>query len=139
MKKLSLIFIIFALFLKQVEGQELNQTVRGTITDADSKMPLIGSTVSVAGTTPVIGTTTDVNGNFRLENIPIGRITLQFSYLGYEGKTIPNITVNSAKEVVLEITMRESAVVVDEVVVKANKNKGNNNQSSPTKTKPQHN
>ncbi len=38
--------------------------------------------------------------------------------------TIPNIEVNSGKEVVLDLSMQESALKMDEVVVKANQNKG---------------
>jgi hypothetical protein len=105
-------------------SQKLSQTIRGTLLDADSKMPLIGAIVIIPGTNPLIGTTTDVNGKYRLENIPIGRISLKLSYLGYEAKTISDIIVNSGKEVVLDFVMQESVVKINEIVVKANKNKG---------------
>ncbi len=105
-------------------SQNLTQTVRGNITDTDSKLTLILATVFLPGSDPLIGTITDLDGDFKFENIPIGRITIQFSYLGYEGKTIPNIDVNSGKEVVLKLNMQESAVKMDEVVITANKNKG---------------
>ena len=59
-----------------------------------------------------------------MKNIPIGRIALKISYLGYETKTIPDIEVNSGKEVVLDLSMQESVLKMDEVVVKAYKNKG---------------
>ncbi len=84
MKKLFLTTLVIALFAMQAFSQNLTQTVRGTIIDIDSKLPLIGATLVIPGTNPIIGTTTDVNGIFRLENIPIGRITLQLSYIGYE-------------------------------------------------------
>ncbi len=106
------------------EPKKLTQTVRGTIIDADSKLPLIGSTVAIEGTSPIIATATDVNGAFKFENIPIGRIALQISYMGYEAKTIPDIVINSGKESVLDITLQESVVKLDEVVVKSNKNNG---------------
>jgi len=102
----------------------LTQTVRGTIIDTDSKSTLIGATVIIANTNPIIGTITDVDGNFRLEDIPVGRITLQLSYIGYENITIPNIVVNSGKEVILHLNMQESAVKLNEVVIKASNKKG---------------
>ncbi len=121
MKKIISTTLIIAVFTTLAFSQNLTQTVRGTILDVDSKLPLIGATVMILGSDPLIGTATDVNGKFKLENIPIGRISLQISYLGYETKTIQDIVVNSGKEVVLDITMQESVVKLDEVVVKATK------------------
>ena len=102
----------------------LTQSIRGTIIDADNKLPLIGATVHIPDTDPLIGTVTDLNGNFRLEKIPIGRISLQISYLGYEPKIISNIEVNSGKEVVLNINLQESVLTLKELVIKPDKVKG---------------
>ncbi len=124
MKKITLTSLIIAMFTTFAFSQKLTQTVRGTILDADSKLPLIGATVKIPGTNPLMGATTNVDGKFRMENIPIGRITLELSYMGYEAKTISDIVVNSGKEVVLDFAMQESLVKMNEVVVKANKNKG---------------
>jgi len=117
MKKLTLTLVITAMLTTIAFSQKLTQTVRGTITDNDSKLPLIAATVIISGSNPIIGTTTDVNGNFRMGNIPIGRITLQISYMGYESKIISNIEVNSGKEVFLSINLQESVLKLDEIVV----------------------
>ncbi len=124
MKKLLLTTLTIALGTMMILGQNLTQTVRGTIIDNDSKLPLIFATVVIAGSDPVIGTTTDADGKFRLEGISIGRITLQLSYVGYEPQTLTNIEVNSGKEVVLDLTMNESILKMEEVVVKPNYKKG---------------
>ena len=124
MKKIFLASLIIAMFTTLVFSQKLSQTVRGTVLDTDSKLPLIGATVKILGTNPLIGTAADVNGKFRLENIPIGRITIQLSYLGYEAKTIPNIEVNSGKEVVLNVNLQESDVKLNEVIIKPDRQKG---------------
>jgi hypothetical protein len=124
MKKLISTTVMIALFTTLAFSQNLKQTVRGTIVDTDSKLPLIGATILIPGTDPLVGTSTDINGVFRLENIPLGRIAVKISYLGYETKTISDIVVNSGKEVVLDLTMQESAVKMNEVVIKAHKNKG---------------
>ena len=116
------LFLVFSPIL--VQAQTLSQTVRGTLIDSDSQLPLIGATLIIAGSSPLMGTTTDQNGQFRLSNVPTGRITLQVSYLGYEPKAIPGIIVNSAKEVVLNLTLQESAVKLAGVVVTNNLVKG---------------
>lgn len=121
MKKIILATLIIAMFTTIAFSQKLTQTVRGTITDNDSKLPLIGASVIISDTDPIVGTTTDVNGEFRLQNVPIGRKSLQLSYLGYDAITIPNIEVNSGKEVVLNQSMQESAIKLDEIVVSGRK------------------
>ena len=124
MRKISSILVVLIGFISVSFAQQLTQTIRGTITDVDSKLPLIGAEVILLGTDPFIGTATDENGAFRLENIPIGRVSLQLNYLGYENNTIANIVVNSGKEVVLELNMQEAAINMEEVVVTVDKNKG---------------
>ncbi len=108
MKTLILALFNLFLFIAYTWSQNLSQTVRGSLIDTDSKLSLIGATILVPGSAPLIGTITDANGNFRLDNIPIGRITLQISYLGYESKIIPNIVVDLGKEVVLNLSMQGS-------------------------------
>ena len=124
MKKFISTTLMIAVFTTFAFSQNLTQIVRGTIVDVDSKLPLIGATIVILGTAPLVGTSTDINGIFRFENIPIGRIKLQLSYMGYEAKTISDIVVNSGKEIVLDFTMQESVTKMDEVVVKAYKKKG---------------
>ena len=124
MKKIIFTSLIIALFSAMAFSQQLTQTVRGTIVDLDSQLPLIGVTVSVVGVSPFNGASTNVNGEFKLENVLIGRITLRLSYVGYENKIIPDIEVNSGKEKVLNLAMQESVIQLNEVVIKAYKNKG---------------
>ncbi len=123
MKKLLFTTLLLAMFSAMAYGQNLKQTVRGTVLDADSKVPLIGVVV-LLNADPKIGVTTDMNGEFRLENILVARISLRLSYIGYEGKTIPDIEVNTGKESVLNLTLQESVSTLNEVVIKAIKNKG---------------
>lgn len=96
---------------------ELTQTVKGIVLDKESQSPLIGVNVFLLDS--ATGTTTDVDGSYRIEKVALGRQTIQFSYIGYETVTIPNILVNSAKEYVLEIEMVEDLNELSEVVVTA--------------------
>jgi hypothetical protein len=124
MKKYISTTLIFAVFTTLAFSQKLTQTVRGTIIDIDSKLPLAGATVIITGVNPPMGTATDANGNFRLEKVSIGRIALQLSYIGYQSKTVSDIVVNSGKEVVLDLSMQETVIKIDEAIVKAYRNKG---------------
>ena len=124
MKKIINTTLLIIIFATVAFSQQLTQTVRGTIIDMDSQLPLIGATVRIIGVNSFKGAATDVNGEFRLEKIAVGRITLQLSYVGYETKTIPDIEVNTGKEKVLNLTMQESVQKLNEVVINAYKNKG---------------
>src|SRR5689334_4450474 len=105
-------------------SQPIQQTVRGTIVDKDSQMPLIGAAVYVVGSNPAIGAVTDIDGNFRLLNVPVGRVTLKVTFMGYEEQTIPNLLVSSAKEEIVNVTMVESLHTLQEITVTATEQKG---------------
>lgn len=100
-------------------SQSLTQTIKGQITDEQSGAPIIGATVVVIGTDPPMGGITDIDGLYKIENVPIGRQSLGISYLGYESVTIPNVLVGAGKEVVMNAKLIESLQQLDEVVVTA--------------------
>ncbi|MEM6964938.1 MAG: carboxypeptidase-like regulatory domain-containing protein [Bacteroidota bacterium] len=122
MKKITFTFILFIAFIS-LRAQNGIQAVKGIIIDQQSEMPLIGATIQLVSATETIGTTSDIDGNFRLEGVPIGRQAFQISYLGYETVTIPNINVTAGKEVILDVQLQESLVKLNEVVVVASANK----------------
>ncbi len=98
------------------------QTVRGTAVDSESQFPLIGVTVVLIDQQGnQKGTTTDFEGVFRIENVPVGRASLTFTYLGYDPYEIPDLIVNSGKENILDIKMGEAFEQIEEVVVVASK------------------
>lgn len=96
---------------------QYNQSIKGTITDKESKIPLIGVSVVVTDVEPRLGTVTDEDGNFIIKNVPVGQHSMQVSYMGYNSLMLRGILVTSAKEVVLKMEMEESATKLDEVVI----------------------
>lgn len=101
-------------------AQDLTQTIRGTVVDQESKFPLIGVNVVIKtedGKT--IGAVTDIDGNFRIDKVPLGRQTVTFTYIGYRDALLDNIIVSSAKEVILNVSMEESALDLGTVDVVA--------------------
>lgn len=115
-------FLNIALFLVLplvAHSQDITQTLRGTIYDQSTHEPLIGATIVVQNSQPVIGTTTDEAGNFSITNLPLGRVSLEISYIGYESRVIPELMITSAKEVVLSIALKEAATELEGVEVVA--------------------
>jgi hypothetical protein len=101
-------------------AQVITQTLRGKIVEAEAQFPLPGaSVVLTSDTTTLRGSVTDVDGNFKIEKVPVGRHSLKITFTGYEDIVLANIVVSSAKETVLNLSMRESATALDEIVIKA--------------------
>jgi len=124
--KLTAKFIITAmlsLIAFATNAQTLTQTVKGTVIDKDSDMTLIGANVVITSTPEQLGTSTDVDGNFRIENVPVGRHSIQITYLGYEPANMNSVMVTSGKELVLNIALQESVLELKEAVVIAKHDK----------------
>ena len=108
---------LWVLTIGIVKAQHI-QVIKGQVTDKESRIPLVGVTVAVIDMEPTKGTVTDENGNYELRDIPVGKHTVQLSYIGYNNINVPGVLVTSAKEVVLNFDMEESATKMDEVVIK---------------------
>jgi len=85
------------------------QTVKGKVTEATGGTALPGVGVIIKGTT--IGTATDFDGNFTLENVKVGDV-LVFSYIGF---TTQSVTVDNNPTI--NVALSESAETLDELVI----------------------
>lgn len=112
-----LIFVVLACLFFPIHAQELTQSVRGHVIDADSKFPLTGASVVLFNKIDSIGTTTDIDGSYVLKEVSIGRREVHISYLGYKERIVQNVIVNTAKEVILDVALEESAMDLDAIVV----------------------
>lgn len=110
--------------IAMAQPQGNTQTIRGTILDTDTRQPKIGATVVVVGSDPILGTTTDFDGRFIINNVPTGRVDLQVRMMGFEEQRMANLLLTSAKELVLEVRMQESVAQLKEFEVKAPERKG---------------
>lgn len=97
--------------MKDTELPSTNQNrkrLTGQVVGQDGE-PLIGVNVVVKGTT--IGSMTDMDGNYILENVP-SNATVEFSYIGYLQQSI-----NIGNKSNLNVTLAEDTQKLDEVVV----------------------
>jgi len=126
MKQLSfsILLIISIVFSVNALAQENRpvQTIRGVVIDNASGSPLSFVTVSLLDL-PAVGTTTDAEGKFTITHVPVGRHDLQATFVGYEPAVFREIMLTSAKEVHLEIQLKENVQQLDEVVVRPRINK----------------
>lgn len=92
-------------------------TVKGTITDRQTKEPLTGATVQVSGTAQ--GAVADLDGNYTLE-LKNGTYTLTVRYIGYKDMTMNAVEIKG--ETVLNFDMEPDTQTLGEVQVTAKKN-----------------
>jgi hypothetical protein len=118
MKKTQITLLLVFLLATIANAQQLSQTVRGTVLDKDTQMPLLGATVIRISSSEQKGTITDINGNFVLSNVPVGRHSFKISYIGYMPYVINEVYVSSGKEVFLLVELVESVTKLDEITVK---------------------
>ena len=97
------------------------ETLRGVVRDAISGEPLVGATVKVVETQE--GGVAAIDGNYRIELLKGGRYTIEASYIGHAPGVYKEVLIAGAKEVVLDIELREAQRELDEVVVKPRVNK----------------
>ncbi|KQC32000.1 membrane protein [Nonlabens sp. YIK11] len=87
----------------------LAQTVKGTVTDGSTNLPVLGASVVVKGTSN--GTSTDFDGNYTLNNVP-ENATIVISYLGYATQEIPY-----TGQETLNVALAEDASQLDAIVL----------------------
>lgn len=91
-------------------------TVSGQVTEESTKETLVGVNVVVKGR--VVGTITDLNGNFNLRVNEAPPLTLIFSMVGFNSKEV-QITQSNVSN--LNVTLSETSILGQEVVVSASR------------------
>ncbi|MFH1004299.1 MAG: TonB-dependent receptor [Bacteroidota bacterium] len=124
MKKKIAIILSLAL-TTNVWSQGFVQNIRGIVIDKQSQSPIPGVNVMLLNVSPVVGTTTDINGRFVLPNVPIGRVGVQFSFVGYNQTVLNNMILTSGKELILNVSLEESVKMLSDVIIVAKHNKAN--------------
>lgn len=118
LKYLTGILILSILVISfNANSQSITQTVTGRVFDAQIQYSLPGATVVVIGSDPLIGAVTDMDGNFILPDIPVGRIDLLVSYVGYEDFILFDVVVSTAEKPNLKVPMKELVIGLEEVEI----------------------
>ncbi len=96
MKK-TIFLLLFSVCFTSVIYAQLLGTVKGKVIDSESKSPLVNVTVTVTDTS--ITQQSDANGNFILNNVPVGNQLVQISFKGYESQSFPISLSDDTREI----------------------------------------
>jgi iron complex outermembrane receptor protein len=100
------------LWVAPLSAQASGGTVRGVVTDAGTKQPLSGATVSI-GARVVL---TQADGRYLIAAVPVGSDSVRARMLGYAPMSQP-VTVAGGDTVVVDFALTQQAVGLSEIVV----------------------
>ena len=89
-------------------------SISGTIVDSDTHQPLPGANIILIDTD--LGVSTDINGKFLLNNIPVGSYSVSASMIGYESQSRANINIYSNRQTPINFYL--SSVILEADVIK---------------------
>ena len=118
----SFITLFFTILSFSFLAQQPTQTVRGKIMDSETNFPLISAKIEIFTSDSVkkYRILSDIDGNFELLNVPVGKHSLVVTLETYETKS-QTIEVNSGRETILQIGLLEAYNEQEAVVVTARK------------------
>ncbi len=114
------ILLLALLFLTITQGQT-TQNIKGIVVDLDSDFPLTGAEISVEKNKKIYGAVSDINGEYVIRNVPIGKINVTVRFTGYENKNYTNLDLESGKELIINIKLKERVDKLNEVVIVSHK------------------
>lgn len=106
-----------------LKAQTPTQNIRGTVHDKQTQLPLSGASVSVIIGSKNSSVYTDQDGRFELSNIPVGRVDIACSMLGYNPVQLRELLLSSGKELILTIELEEKVTQSKEVKIKSKREK----------------
>lgn len=115
----EIFLILIGLILLQIPtvlDAGISGKLAGQVLD-EKQQALPGANVVIMGTS--LGAATDADGYFSILNIPPGTYSVQFSFIGYKTVTVEQIRVSSNMTTTQNVTLEESTIEADAVVIVA--------------------
>lgn len=110
MKK-RVLFTLTCLFLWTGMAMAQLSRITGVVVSAEDNEPIVGASVLVKGTT--LGTITDMNGRYSINNVPVNAKSLVISFVGMKTQ---ELAIKGGEQ---RVVMQSDTELIDEVVVVA--------------------
>ncbi len=91
-------------------------TIVGVITDSLTNKPLVGTNVYLEGT--AFGSSTDIDGFYRIEGVPDGTYLLRISYIGYKNQDM-EINIESQKKIIVNAQLIYDVIMGEQIYITA--------------------
>ncbi|MFA5641312.1 MAG: outer membrane beta-barrel protein [Bacteroidales bacterium] len=101
-------------YVEEITGQNSGNYLVGHIIDSNTGETVIGATVYFPDIDK--GASTDIEGNYKVENLFVGKYVAQISCIGYKTIIIPDMVVREGKNS-FDVVMEEAVNLLDQIVV----------------------
>ncbi|MBN2365968.1 MAG: TonB-dependent receptor [Calditrichaeota bacterium] len=117
--RIYLVLIFSTLFNYSVPAQSESSggTIQGKLVDQETLQPLIGANIVLLNT--IHGASTDLKGEFIIENVPPDNYTIEFNYLGYRKVTRTDIIVRPGRITYVDEELASLPLASESVIVTA--------------------
>ncbi|HHS13863.1 MAG TPA: TonB-dependent receptor [bacterium] len=118
LSNLAVIFFLFVSLSGFSDPSTDSGSISGTVTQAETQTPLVGTNVLLIGT--MLGAATDSQGRFYIPGVPQGIYEIKASAIGFKSiqKTV---RVEKGQNHTVDFTLQETAVLMDGVSVTASR------------------
>lgn len=112
-----LIVLIILSSFTQAQQSQLTGSIMGKVYDSENKLGLPGVNVYLKDKN--IGASTDIEGNFKIEKLPVGNYVIVFSYIGYSSVTLTDVIVRSNRITYQDAELIPTQLKLDSIIVSA--------------------
>lgn len=81
------------------KNQFVTETVKGTVIDKNTRLPIVGATIVISSSDGTKSVSTDTQGIFRLQQVPVGRQQLQVRMAGYKPEEFTELLITSGRRI----------------------------------------
>ena len=102
-KKIILCIVFSSILFSQFKG-----SINGRVVNKETHQPIEGVNIFIVNTS--IGTASDKDGYFSMQNIPVGSYTIQVNMIGFYPIMRPNVNINTNKTTQLNFYLEQSVI-----------------------------
>ena len=117
MKRLHTFMLFLAVFFS-IDAMAQKGVLKGVVLDKETRETLIGAQVWLVGTD--YRGVTDIDGNFKINDIPVGNYQVEADYMFYN-KYASEVTIKAQEETIINPELEPKVVSVGEVEIVAEK------------------
>lgn len=118
---LLVLFIFFLTVTPTSQAQGKFGKISGQVISKENGQALLGATVAIAST--VLGAITDLDGNFRINKVPVGTYTLKATSVGFAPIVLTEVVVADGEMTPVNFIMEPQVIETEGVKVEATVNK----------------
>ncbi len=115
--KYKLLFLSLILVFKSTLLFSQNGVLKGRVFNSINNEPVPFANILIDSL--FVGTTSDFDGNFRIENIKPGSYNITASFIGFRKAVFYEVIVNSTRPSILDVPLVEETTLLEEAVIRA--------------------